>query len=251
MPTTFDTYVPEGTSMQTDTTNQNPHAEADSGRDQKGRFKEGNKGGPGNPFGGLVALMRAAILQTVTAADIAEIFLALMSKAKEGNLQAAKLVLSYTLGKPRPFTDDDFLEGLHYMHERNRSRNDDVPPSPSGSEAEGKGQAPSTNGDFNAEEMPSTNGDFSAEAPPSTNGDFSAEATPSTNGDLPEEPSSNGEFSTEEPPLTNGVFVEPPLTNGGFTPAAPKLNRQQRRKQERAERLAKKQRKHARSAVRA
>jgi hypothetical protein len=194
-----------------DTNAANARAEADAGRDAGGRFKAGNKGGPGNPFGGLVALMRAAILQSVTTLDIAEIIQTLVAMAKDGNLSAAKLVLSYTIGKPQPFTDDDFLLGQRFAAEL----------------------MPSTNGERSAE--PSPNGDLPEE--PSTNDDFRAEEAPSPNGDFLEAPSPNGDFVAE--PSPNGVLsAEPPSPNGVFGALEPKLNRQQRR----ALRLAKKQR---------
>jgi hypothetical protein len=40
------------------------------GRHKGGRFAKGNSGGPGNPHGKHVALLRSAILATVTIEDI-------------------------------------------------------------------------------------------------------------------------------------------------------------------------------------
>jgi hypothetical protein len=41
-----------------------------TGRDAKGRFVKGNRGGPGNPFGRLVGAFRTALLTTITEEDI-------------------------------------------------------------------------------------------------------------------------------------------------------------------------------------
>jgi hypothetical protein len=73
---------------------------AEGGRDGHGRFADGNGGGPGNPFAGQVAALRSALLAAVTAQDMAEIAQALVRRAKEGHVTAAKLLLAYTLGKP-------------------------------------------------------------------------------------------------------------------------------------------------------
>src|SRR5215471_12296569 len=47
--------------------NENAPAAADSGRNGKGQFQLGNKGGPGNPFAGQVAAFRQAVLEHVSA----------------------------------------------------------------------------------------------------------------------------------------------------------------------------------------
>jgi hypothetical protein len=73
---------------------------AGDGRDSHGRFAEGNGGGPGNPFARQVAGLRAALLAAVTEQDMAEVAQALVRRAKEGDVSAVKLLLSYTLGKP-------------------------------------------------------------------------------------------------------------------------------------------------------
>jgi hypothetical protein len=73
---------------------------AEGGRDGHGRFADGNGGGPGNPFAGQVAALRKALLAAVTAQDMAEVTQALVRRAKEGHVTAAKLLLAYTLGKP-------------------------------------------------------------------------------------------------------------------------------------------------------
>lgn len=84
-------------------------------RDHKGRFAPGNAGGPGNPLGGQVARLRAALITAVTAEQIAELARALLAQALDGDVGAAKLVLSYTIGRP---VEHDLLERLEALEER-------------------------------------------------------------------------------------------------------------------------------------
>ncbi len=79
-------------------------------RDAQGRFRTGNRGGPGNPFARQVAALRQALLNSVTAQDIQAVAGRLLELAKEGNVQAAKLLLAYTLGKPPPAADPDRVD---------------------------------------------------------------------------------------------------------------------------------------------
>ena len=76
-------------------------------RDGEGRFVIGNPGGPGNPFARRVGELRRAMLAAVKEEDVADIIKALVARAKEGHVPAAKLVLSYLLGKPQPVADPD------------------------------------------------------------------------------------------------------------------------------------------------
>jgi hypothetical protein len=85
---------------------------ADGGRDAHGRFAAGNPGGPGNPFARQVGALRCALLKAVTPEDLAAVAQALLRQAREGNVAAAKLLLSYTLGKPAAAVDPDTLD-LH------------------------------------------------------------------------------------------------------------------------------------------
>ncbi len=84
----------------------------EGGRDSHGRFACGNRGGPGNPFARQVAALRSALLAAVTEQAVAAVAQELLRQAKEGNLAAAKLLLSYTLGKPAAAVDPDTLD-LH------------------------------------------------------------------------------------------------------------------------------------------
>jgi hypothetical protein len=83
---------------------------AENGRDTHGRFGKGNAGGPGNPFARQVAALRCALLAAVSEKDMEEVTQTLARQAKEGNVAAAKLLLSYSLGKPAPTVDPDTLD---------------------------------------------------------------------------------------------------------------------------------------------
>src|SRR5262245_13748564 len=78
-----------------------------TGRDEKGRFGKGNSGGPGNPFMRQTARLRRAALDAVSGEDMRDVINALKEKAKTGDVQAARLLLSYTVGKPAGASDPD------------------------------------------------------------------------------------------------------------------------------------------------
>ncbi|MSQ95198.1 MAG: hypothetical protein EXR98_11670 [Gemmataceae bacterium] len=85
-------------------------AQANPTRDEKGRFSFGNKGGPGNPFARKVAALRQALLDSITPEDIQDVATRLLDLAKDGKVQAAKLLLAYTIGKPQPAPEPDRLD---------------------------------------------------------------------------------------------------------------------------------------------
>ena len=87
-----------------------------SGHDSKGRFAKGNPGGPGNPFARQVAALRKVIIDRLTEEDLLAITEALLAKAKEGNVAAAKLLLAYGIGKPASAPDPDRLDGQELAH---------------------------------------------------------------------------------------------------------------------------------------
>src|SRR5439155_4863870 len=86
------------------------------GRESNGRFAPGNPGGPGNPFARQVARLRKVILNRITEEDLLAITEALLAKAKEGNVGAAKLLLAYGIGKPTASPDPDRLDGQELKH---------------------------------------------------------------------------------------------------------------------------------------
>ena len=81
-----------------------------SDRAAKGQFARGNKGGPGNPFARQVAELRKVFLDAITPDDMRALMRALIERAKNGDVAAAKLVFQYTLGKPAPAVEPDRLE---------------------------------------------------------------------------------------------------------------------------------------------
>jgi hypothetical protein len=86
--------------------------------DARGRFVRGNKGGPGNPLVRHVASLRAAIVRhmarNMTPDNIEQLLKKLWDMGMDGDVAAAKLYLSYTVGKPFDATDleNQGLEGL-------------------------------------------------------------------------------------------------------------------------------------------
>jgi hypothetical protein len=66
-----------------------------------------NGGGPGNPFARQVAELRRAALAATTPEKIAAVIGQLEAKALQGDVAAAKLYLSYTLGRPAATVDPD------------------------------------------------------------------------------------------------------------------------------------------------
>ena len=95
-----------------------PSANGRNGRDEQGRFAKGNSGGPGNPYARQVARLRTAMLEAVGDQGITDIVDALMKAARNGDVAAARLVLSYTLGRPPCASDPDAVE----LHEEELER---------------------------------------------------------------------------------------------------------------------------------
>ena len=84
--------------------------EAKEGRDAKGRFAKGNKGGPGNPFARKIAMLRQTLVNFVTEEDMKHIAFVLKMKAESGDIQAMKLLFQYVIGKPTDVVDPDRLD---------------------------------------------------------------------------------------------------------------------------------------------
>jgi hypothetical protein len=78
-----------------------------NGRESNGRFADGNRGGPGNPFARQVAALRKALINAVTEKDLADIVRVLIVRATSGDVAAARLVLSYAIGKPAAAPNPD------------------------------------------------------------------------------------------------------------------------------------------------
>src|SRR4051812_31928359 len=65
---------------------------------------------PANPFAREVAGLRGAVVATLRPADLADVTRALLKRANGGDVAAARLLLSYALGKPGPAVDPDRLD---------------------------------------------------------------------------------------------------------------------------------------------
>lgn len=78
-------------------------------RNKAGQFQPGCKPGPGNPFAKRVATLRKALLDGVGEADLARLGQKLLEQALDGDVAAAKLLLSYTVGKRTEAVDPDRL----------------------------------------------------------------------------------------------------------------------------------------------
>jgi hypothetical protein len=87
-----------------------PSANGANGRDKRGRFVSGNKGGPGNPFARQTAALRRALLAVVTPEDLEAVARVLVQKARDGDLAAIKLLLLYAVGRPTEAVDPDTLD---------------------------------------------------------------------------------------------------------------------------------------------
>jgi hypothetical protein len=75
-------------------------------RDPMGRFAPGNQGGPGNPFARLMGMLRCALVRRIKPEAVEAIADVLIERAKEGDIAAARLVLSYGIGKPTASLDN-------------------------------------------------------------------------------------------------------------------------------------------------
>jgi hypothetical protein len=184
-----------------------------TGHDQRGRFTKGNPGGHGNPFARQVAALRSALLAAVTTDDIAAVARALLARAKEGDVPAAKLLLAYSLGKPAPVPEPDRLDHDEWQRYRETAglMNEVAPllgcPDPDLLLNMIRLTRPATTADC-ARQVAEMARDARKDAkPPSLNGQ---------NGTPPTDPTS---FSVVDPAFWAANFhASPPSTNGKSTP---------------------------------
>ena len=81
-----------------------------NGRNTNGTFAPGNPGGSGNPHARKVAQLRTAILDCLNTEAMASIVNGLLIAAQSGDVQAAKLLLSYAVGRPPDPVNPDRLD---------------------------------------------------------------------------------------------------------------------------------------------
>ena len=102
-----------------------PSPNGDNGRDNRGRFTPGNKGGTGNPYAKKAAQIRKALYEAVSADDIRGIVDAIKDKAAAGDLRAAEIILDRLLGKAD--IGIDVLERLEALEKAIQSKNEEPP----------------------------------------------------------------------------------------------------------------------------
>ena len=71
-----------------------PPRQPQPGRDARGRYLEGRKAGPGNPYNRRVAALRQLLLERVSDDDLAAIVAQIIKQAKQGDLAAIRLLFS-------------------------------------------------------------------------------------------------------------------------------------------------------------
>jgi hypothetical protein len=81
-------------------------------RDANGRFGQGNSFARGNPHAAKSNQLRSALMRAIQPSDIEEIGKALVAKACQGDVQAAKEILDRCLGKAVQGDLQDKLEAL-------------------------------------------------------------------------------------------------------------------------------------------
>ena len=83
-----------------------------NGRDGRGRFATGWRGGPGNPYAAAVGAWRRALTATLTVDDMTAVYRALIDAAKRGEPWAVRELLDRTLGRP---VEADLIERLESL----------------------------------------------------------------------------------------------------------------------------------------
>jgi hypothetical protein len=85
-------------------------------RTPDGRFAKNNSGGPGNPHARHCARMLALLRASISDEEMVSIIRMLVEKAQGGDVSAAKLILSYKLGKPGPAPNPDEIDRDEWEH---------------------------------------------------------------------------------------------------------------------------------------
>ena len=90
-----------------------------NGRGAGGQFVKGNAGGPGNPHARACAKMLQAFRDNITEEEMLQICRMLFVKAVGGDISAAKIILSYKIGKPLPAPHPDSIDRDEWDHYQN------------------------------------------------------------------------------------------------------------------------------------
>jgi len=83
-------------------------------RGPQGRFCVGNRAAAGRSPGRRALALRTALLDAITPAKVKKIAKALMERAEQGDVAAAKVVLAYSVGRPAEAVDPDELAAQEY-----------------------------------------------------------------------------------------------------------------------------------------
>ena len=93
--------------------------ESPNSRGASGQFAKGNAGGPGNPHARACAKMLQAFRDNITEEEMLQICRMLFVKAVGGDVSAAKIILSYKIGKPLPAPHPDSIDRDEWDHYQN------------------------------------------------------------------------------------------------------------------------------------
>jgi len=78
-------------------------------RGENGQFAKGNSGGPGRPRLDVEQKYLRTLHRALLQRDVREVVKKLIARAKAGNIQAAKVLLEYAIGKPTQYVNADVL----------------------------------------------------------------------------------------------------------------------------------------------
>ncbi len=87
-----------------------------SGRDSQGKFAAGNRGGPGNPHARHCARMLEIFRNAISEEDFVRVVRRLLEKAEAGDTSAAKILVSYVIGKPLAAPHPDSIDRDEWDH---------------------------------------------------------------------------------------------------------------------------------------
>jgi hypothetical protein len=90
-----------------------------NGRGAGGQFTKGNAGGPGNPHARGCAKMLEVFRNAISEDEMVQICRMLFVKAVSGDISAAKIILSYKIGKPLPAPHPDAIDRDEWDHYQN------------------------------------------------------------------------------------------------------------------------------------
>jgi len=95
-----------------------------TGRGVDGKFTQGNSFGPGNPHARHCARMLDLFRNAISDQEMGRLFRKLFEKAEAGDVSAAKLIISYKIGKPLPAPHPDAIDRDEWDHYRKDAMND-------------------------------------------------------------------------------------------------------------------------------